>query len=139
MLILKEYVYFDMPQMSKMDAIRLAGEKLVEHEFVTPEYVLSMIEKEKTDVTYIGNGIAIPHGKLEAKKYVKKSGIVVLHFRDGIMYDEEKANIVIGIAATKDDHIDMLTEIAIKLSDEDVVLKLVNSDSLDDFILEFNA
>ena len=139
MLILKEYVYFDMPEMSKMDAIRLAGEKLVEHDFITPEYVESMIEKEKTDVTYIGNGIAIPHGKLEAKQYVKKSGIVVLHFRNGIMYDTEKAHIVIGIAATKDDHIDMLTEIAIKLSDEDVVKKLVMSGTLDDFITEFNT
>ena len=139
MLIKKEQVYFRLPKMEKFDAIRLAGEKLMEHGYVEAEYIKSMIEKEETDITYIGNGIAIPHGKFEAKNFVNKSGIVILHFPEGIMYGLDVAYILIGIAATIDDHMGILTDIAIKLSDEETVEKLINIDSLEKFVAEFNS
>lgn len=139
MLVERHQIYFDLKEMTKEEAIRFAGNKLVELGYVEFAYVDSMIEKEKSDITYIGNGIAIPHGKYEAISLVKKSGIVVLHFRNGISYDEETAYIIIGIAANADDHIGVLSDIAITLSDEHTVQELIHSSDVEDFMAILNT
>src|SRR5699024_8570589 len=115
MNIKEEYVYFGLESIPREDAIILAGEKLVEHGFAQEPYIQSMLDKEKTDQTYIGNGIAIPHGLNEAKKFVKKSGVVILHFPQGIEYGDNKVYILIGIAGSNSDHLGILQDIAIKL------------------------
>lgn len=139
MHIEKSQIYFDLVEMTKEEAIRFAGKKLVEAGLVEPTYVASMIEKETTDVTYIGNGIAIPHGCYKDMSLVKKTGIVLLHFRNGILYDEDRVYIMIGIAAKANDHLGILADIAIKLSDEKVVKKLVQCSDLEQFIKVFNS
>lgn len=130
----KDILYFDLHKMKKEEAIKLAGEKLLEHGLIDPEYIDSMLEKEKTDQTYIGNNVAIPHGKLEGKKYVKKSGVVILHFRDSIDYSGNDVNLVIGIAGLEGDHLQILSEIAIKLSSVERVENLINAGSPEEFI-----
>lgn len=130
----KDILYFDLPKMKKEEAIKLAGEKLLEHGLIESEYIDSMLEKEKTDQTYIGNKVAIPHGTLEGKKYVKKSGIVILHFRESIDYSGNDVNLIIGIAGLDGDHLEILSEIAIKLSSEEKVENLINADSPEEFI-----
>lgn len=130
----KDILYFDLLNMTKSEAIKLAGEKLLEHELIEPEYIDSMLEKEKTDQTYIGNKVAIPHGTLDGKKYVKKSGIVILHFKDSIDYSGNDVNLIIGIAGLDEDHLEILSEIAIKLSSEEKVESLINVDSPEEFI-----
>lgn len=130
----KDILYFDLPKMKKEEAIKLAGEKLLEHGLIGSEYIDSMLEKEKTDQTYIGNKVAIPHGTLEGKKYVKKSGIVILHFRESIDYSGNDVNLIIGIAGLDGDHLEILSEIAIKLSSEEKVENLINADSPEEFI-----
>jgi PTS system mannitol-specific IIA component len=130
----KDILYFDLPKMKKKEAIKLAGEKLLEHGLIEPEYIDSMLEKEKTDQTYIGNNVAIPHGTLDGKKYVKKSGIVILHFKDSIDYSGNDVNLIIGIAGSDEEHLEILSEIAIKLSSEEKVNSLINADSPEEFI-----
>ncbi len=39
-----------------------------------------MLEREKVMTTYMGMGVAIPHGVNEAKKEILSSGIVILQF-----------------------------------------------------------
>ena len=138
MNINKDILYFDLEKMDKESVIRLAGEKLLEHKLISKEYIESMLEKEKTDDTYIGNNIAIPHGLSDAKKYVKKSGIVILHFRNSIDYDGRDVNIVIGIAGQDGDHLEILAEIAVNLSSEEKVKKLINSKTEEEFLHIFN-
>lgn len=138
MNISKEILYFDIEKMDKESAIRLAGQKLLEHDLISEEYIESMVKKEETDDTYIGNNIAIPHGLADAKKYVKKSGIVILHFRDSIDYDGRDVNLVIGIAGQDGDHLEILAEIAVNLSSEEKVKKLINAKSKEEFLTIFN-
>lgn len=138
MNISKDILYFNLEKMEKESAIRLAGQKLLEHGLISEEYIESMVEKEKTDDTYIGNNIAIPHGLSDAKKYVKKSGIVILHFKDSIDYDGRDVNILIGIAGQDGDHLEILAEIAINLSSEEKVKKLINAETEEKFLLLFN-
>ncbi|SEN93728.1 PTS system D-mannitol-specific IIA component, Fru family [Peptostreptococcus russellii] len=139
MNISNECTYFNLDSMQKMEAIKLAGEKLLENGFIEEAYIQSMLDKEKTDLTYIGNGIAIPHGLNDAKQYVKKSGIVLLHFPEGIDYDENKVFLMIGIAGKDDDHLEILQDIAIKLSEMDFVNSLLSSETKEEFITLFNS
>lgn len=139
MNISNECTYFNLDSMQKMEAIKLAGEKLLENGFIEEAYIQSMLDKEKTDLTYIGNGIAIPHGLNDAKQYVKKSGIVLLYFPEGIDYDENKVFLMIGIAGKDDDHLEILQDIAIKLSEMDFVNSLLSSETKEEFITLFNS
>ena len=86
-----------------------------------------MIEREKTFATNIGNGIALPHGVEEAKKEIKASGIAVMIFPEGTDWDGEDVKLVIGIAGTGDDHLAILSNIAIKMSTPEAVDQLVES------------
>ena len=138
MKINESQIKFGQNIVSKDEAIRTAGQVLLENGFVSKEYINSMIKKEETDITYIGNGVAIPHGRYEDRQYIQKSGISVIHYPEGIDYNNELAYLVIGIAANDDDHIEILQELAIKLSDESYVISLITSDTRELFIEKFN-
>lgn len=118
-LLKKENIKLDLPSTDKESAIRLTGRLLVESGYVEQEYIEAMIEREKDITTYIGQGIAIPHGVASAKEKIKKSGIVVLQFPDGVKFGDETAYLVIGIAGIGDEHLAILGNIAGAIGDSD--------------------
>ncbi|MDI4648896.1 PTS sugar transporter subunit IIA [Cohnella hashimotonis] len=104
----------------KYEAIRLAGQLLVEAGHVEPAYVDSMIERENSLSTYMGGGLAIPHGTSESKSTIKSTGLSIVQLPAGVDFgDGEKAHLVIGIAAVGDDHLDILTNVAMICSDDE--------------------
>lgn len=117
-----------LPSESKEDAIRRAGKMLVDSGCVTLGYVNAMVEREKLQTTYMGMGIAIPHGTSEAKSKVLRSGVVVLQYPEGVDFGEEKAKLVIGIAGVGDSHMDIMAKIAGSLEDEEILEKLQSTD-----------
>lgn len=131
-------IFLNLKSESKEDAIVRAGQELVKMGCVDKEYIDYMLEREKVATTYMGLGIAIPHGVNEAKKTIKESGIVFLQYPDGVDFGEEKAYLVIGIAGKGDEHLEILSSVAIKI-DEDLVEKLKNTDNKQNFIDEFGA
>lgn len=116
-----EGIVLGLPSESKEEAIRRAGECLVALGYVDGTYAESMLEREKLSTTYMGMGLAIPHGTSEAKAGVRSSGIVVLQYPEGADFDGEKARLVIGIAGVGDAHLEMLSHVAEVLDDEDVM------------------
>ena len=123
---------------SKEEAIERAGKMLVKEGYVNNNYIAAMQEREKIVSTYIGMGIAIPHGVGEAKKEVKESGIVVLQYPDGVVFGDDLANLVIGIAGVGDDHLEILSNIATSLEDETLVDKLKNTNNKFEILQTFN-
>lgn len=118
-----------LPSESKEDAILRAGHMLEASGYVESGYAESMLEREKVASTYMGMGLAIPHGTSETKALVRESGIVVLQYPDGVDFGEEKARLVIGIAGAGDAHLDILAKISSALDDEEVLERLsVTSD-----------
>ena len=113
-----------LPSESKEEAILRAGHLLEAAGYVDPGYAESMLEREKIVTTYIGMGLAIPHGTSETKALVRNSGIVVLQYPDGVDFGEEKARLVIGIAGVGDAHLDILAKISSSLDDEEVLERL---------------
>ena len=115
---------------SKEEAIRAAGELLVKQGCVDEAYVDAMIEREKLLTTYMGMGLAIPHGTSEAKDSVKKTGIVLVQYPDGVDFGDEKAQLVFGIAGIGDEHLDLLQKICEALEDESVIEKMKTTDDV---------
>ncbi|MCB0213281.1 MAG: PTS sugar transporter subunit IIA [Anaerolineae bacterium] len=112
-IISPETIQLNAKASSKEEAIRMAGELLVKAGHVTPEYVEGMLAREETMSTYIGNGVAIPHGQFENKAAIKSTGISAVQFLDGIEWEEDEvAYLVIGIAATANEHVTVLTNLA---------------------------
>jgi mannitol/fructose-specific phosphotransferase system IIA component len=90
-------------------------------------YIEGMLERENSFSTNIGNQIAIPHGVEAAKSNIKSSGIAVMVFPEGTLWNDEKVSIVIGIAAKGEEHLDILANIADKLSTEEAVANMLHS------------
>ncbi len=117
-------VKLGLPPVSKEEAIRAAGRLLVEQGCVDESYIDAMLEREKLVTTYMGMGIAIPHGTTEQKARVKKSGIVMLQYPEGVDFGEEKAQLVFGIAGVGNEHLDLLSSICTALEDAEVLNNL---------------
>nr|WP_291708046.1 PTS mannitol transporter subunit IICBA [Clostridium sp.] len=122
---------------SKEEAIKRAGNLLVKGGYVKESYVEAMLERERVVSTYIGMGVAIPHGIGEAKREIKNSGIVVLQYPNGVDFGEELAYLVVGIAGVGDEHIEILSNIAISLEDIELVERLKNTKSEDEILEVF--
>ncbi|MGO2745230.1 PTS sugar transporter subunit IIA [Microbacterium sp.] len=91
---------------------------------VTPAYVDAMRQREETVSTFMGNGLAIPHGTNETKEAILASGLSVVRYDGGVDWAGDPATFVIGIAGRGDEHLEILSQIAILFSDEDDVAKL---------------
>ena len=79
------------------------------------------VEREKLVTTYMGMGVAIPHGTSEKKSTVKKSGVVMLQYPDGVDFGDEKAYLIFGIAGVGDAHLDLLAHVCEVLEDEEAL------------------
>ena len=130
-VIVRESICLNQQPVSKEEAIRRAGQMLVERGCVEPEYVDAMLERERLVSTYMGMGIAIPHGTAQAKGTVKKTAITMIQYPEGVDFGDEKAQLVFGIAGIGDEHLDLLGKIAECLDDPEVLEKMKTTDDVD--------
>jgi len=105
-------------------AIDLVGAMLVESGSVTRDYVAEMRARERIVSTYLGNGIALPHGTNEARTAVRRTGLAVAQFPAGVPWGDERAYLVIGLAALAEEHIAILARLATILGDEELCKRL---------------
>jgi phosphocarrier protein FPr len=110
---------------TKEDAIRQVSQLLVENGNIDPGYASSMMEREALDNTYLGNGIAIPHGLPADRGLIRKTGIAVVQFPGGVEWQpSEMVRLAVGIAAKTDEHLDLLAKLTELLSEEKLVEEL---------------
>ncbi|AOA02160.1 MAG: PTS sugar transporter subunit IIA [Carnobacterium sp.] len=123
---------------TKESAIRAAGEVLVLAGYVEADYVDAMVQRENDVTTYMGNFIAIPHGTDEAKKYIKKSGISIIQVPNGVDFgtpeEEKMVTVLFGIAGVENEHLDILSQIAIFCSDIDNVVELASAQTAEEIV-----
>lgn len=120
-------VYTGLASVDKWAAIRMAGEKLFEKGCVEPPYVDAMAEREKVVTTYLGEGVAIPHGVGAARGFIKRTGLVVLQFPDGVEFETGRAYLLIGIAALEDEHMPILAGIANIMMQDELITPVLHS------------
>ncbi|MBS4217266.1 PTS mannitol transporter subunit IICBA [Bacillus sp. FJAT-49711] len=124
-LLLEENVFLNKEFANKEDAIRFAGQALVNAGYVKESYIEAMIVRDEMTSTYMGNDVAIPHGTEEAKKDVIKSGFTVIQVPNGVDFDGQKVRLIFGIAGKDGTHLEILSGIAVTCSDMDNIEKLV--------------
>ena len=124
---------------SKEEAIIRAGELLFNNGYTKYEYIDSMLERENIISTYIGLGIAIPHGTESGKSEVEKAGIIVLQYPKGIKFGTQTAYLLIAVAAKHDEHLEIISSIAKSLEDieliekiKDIILECLDYEDYDD-------
>ena len=134
-VIIADGIKLGQKPVTKEEAIQAAGELLAKLGYVDGSYVDAMQEREKLVTTYMGMGVAIPHGTTQAKGTVKKTGIVLLQYPEGVDYGSEKAQLVFGIAGIGDEHLDLLSKLCTLLEDEALLETLKTTDDVE-WVLE---
>ncbi|PPF10437.1 MULTISPECIES: PTS sugar transporter subunit IIA [Rathayibacter] len=112
---------------TKEAAIKEAADMLVGVGAVTPAYYEAMLAREATVSTYMGNLLAIPHGTNDAKDEIRSSALSFVRYAQPIDWDGNEVRFVVGIAGVDNEHLEILSKIAIIFSEEDEVQKLLDA------------
>ena len=118
-LLAESSIRLDLTAIDQEDAIRQTGAALLEAGAIDASYIDAMLERERSVSTFVGEGVAIPHGTLAGKDSVKNDALVVLRFPDGVDWDGNDVRVCVGIAARGNGHIALLSQLAIVLLDPD--------------------
>ncbi|HZS76633.1 MAG TPA: phosphoenolpyruvate--protein phosphotransferase [Ktedonobacteraceae bacterium] len=120
---------------SKQEAIQLVGQLLVNSGCIEPGYVTSMLGREQVANTYLGNGIAIPHGLPQDRDLIKQTGVAVVQAPAGVPWNPgESAQLIVGIAAKSDEHIEVLRRLTRVLANKEQVARLTQTTDPRDII-----
>ncbi len=119
MILETKNIFLNQKPGNKEDVIRKIGDIFSSQGYTNEYYTQAMLDKEKVFNTYIGNGIAIPHGIEEAKKHILKTGLVLMTIPEGQDWGAaEKVKVIVGIAAVGDEHLEVLQKIAMTFCDQ---------------------
>ncbi|MGC7893453.1 fused PTS fructose transporter subunit IIA/HPr protein [Vibrio anguillarum] len=125
---------------NKQEAIRAIAADLTNKGFVEAGYVDGMLNREAQNSTFLGNGIAIPHGTTDTRQLVKQTGVAVHHFPNGVDWgNDTTVYVAIGIAAKSDEHLGILKQLTQVLSADGVEEKLKQASSANDVIALLNG
>ena len=118
----------------KHDAVRQCGELLVEIGAVAAPYADAMHERERSISTYVGEGIAIPHGTDESRVHVLRTALAVITFPDGVDWDGGRVFACVAIAASGSEHVALLSALADVLLDPDQAAALRSATTADEVL-----
>ena len=120
------------------DALRQCGAVLVEIGAADPPYAEAILEREQSVSTYMGEGVAIPHGTDASREHIHRAALAFLQFPDGVAWGGQTATVCIPIASRSDEHVGILQSLAMVLSDPTKAARLRETDSVDE-VLELLA
>jgi len=113
---------------TKEDAIRAAGQVLVDSGFIASGYVDSMLGRERQANTYLSHGIAIPHGMPQDRELIQRTGVSVVQLPEGVLWNEGQiVHLVVGIAARSDEHLSILAALTDVLDDPNAADRLATT------------
>ena len=128
--ITKSCIQLDAKVASKDDAIRLAGHLLADAGYIAPTYIDSLLRREQVANTFLGNGVAIPHGMIEDRHLIRHTGIAILQVRDGVEWNPGQiVHLVVAIAAQSDEHIALLRRLTRLMQQPEALEALVQADN----------
>jgi PTS system mannitol-specific IIA component len=120
---------------SKEEAIRACGELLLSAGLIERPYIDAMIARDELSTTYVGNGVAVPHGTEASKPHIKKTGLAIVQVPAGVDFGKGRiARLLIAVAALGNEHIDLLTEIAQICVDDDALGRLLSAKTPKDLL-----
>ncbi|MCI8817982.1 MAG: PTS mannitol transporter subunit IICBA [Oscillibacter sp.] len=130
-LLEKKNIVLNCKPVSPEEAIRAVGQRMVESGYVEETYIQGMLDREASFSVAIGSHVAIPHGTEESRKAIKKTGLIVMTYPEGIEWGDETVRLVVGIASTGEDHLGILGKIVEVAETEEDTDQLVDNASVD--------
>lgn len=130
-------VLLNLEASNKEEVIRFLGGKLEELGYVKPKYVEAMLAREALSPTYLGEGIAVPHGTNEAKGEVIKTGVIFAQYPKGVLFGEDeddKAYLIIAVAAKGNEHLQVINKLTNALDDPQIIEKLISTKDKKDIL-----
>ncbi|WP_061960709.1 PTS sugar transporter subunit IIA [Demequina flava] len=118
----------------KTEALNQAGALLVEIGAATEAYADALHERETSVSTYVGEGVAIPHGTNESREYIERAALGYLQFPEGVDWDGETVYVCVAIASKSEEHVDILSALAQVLMDPAKAEQLRTATSADDVL-----
>ncbi len=126
MVLEKRNILLNQKPDTKENVIKRIGAIFSAEGYTDDNYTQAMLEKETVFNTYMGNFVALPHGIEAAKKDIRKTGIVLMTVPEGQEWGAaEKPKVIIGVAAVGDEHLEILSKIALSFSDADGIDRLL--------------
>ena len=140
-LLEKKNIILNCKPVTPEEAIRACGKLMVESGYAAEGYVQGMIERNAGFPVAIGSHIAIPHGTNESRQFIKKTGLVVMTYPEGIVWgeDEELVRLVIGIASQGEEHMDILDRIVKVCETEEDTDALVDNATVEELYKKLNG
>ena len=132
-MINKENIKLNQNAATKEEAVKAAGQILVDQGAVEPAYIDSMLEREGVVSTFMGNGTE------EGKSSVIESGLSLIQIPEGVDFDGNEVKVVLGIAGKENEHLELLQKIAIIFSEEENAEKVINASSAEEIIEIFES
>ena len=130
-LLEKKNIILNCKPVSPEEAIKAVGRRMVESGYVEESYIQGMLDREASFSVAIGSHVAIPHGTEESRKAIKKTGLIVMTYPEGIQWGDELVRLVVGIASTGEDHLGILGKIVEVAETEEDTDALVDNASVD--------
>ncbi|TXK19190.1 PTS sugar transporter subunit IIA [Homoserinibacter sp. GY 40078] len=124
---------------SREEAIRDVGRLLVDAGAVRPGYVDSMLAREETVSTSMGNFLAIPHGTNEGREFIDRTALAVIRYPEAISWDGDDVRFVVGIAGRENEHLEILGRIAVLFSEDDDVQALLAASTAEELFALISA
>jgi PTS system mannitol-specific IIA component len=138
-ILTKENIKLNVSLTGMEEVIRYTGRILVDNGYVEEAYIDEMLIREKLTSTYIGNQVAIPHGTEDSKDSVKQTGISLITIPEGVDFGNGNiAKVIIGIAGKGDEHLEILSNIAIVCSEEENVEKIAQASTKEEILSLFD-
>lgn len=129
-----QHIHMNQHAVDKTKALQDLVNILVADHLVTPDYLTGLINREQQSATYLGQGIAIPHGTAQSREHIIKTGIRLAHFPEGILWDgENKVYLAVVIAAKSDEHLQVL-QILTRALMHDISLEIQNATQAEQII-----
>lgn len=133
-LLPREAVQLGLAPTDRDTAVSRAGQALVDLGNVEPGYIETMHEREAMVSSFVGAGVAIPHGTDEGRAMVRRAGLSIQQYPDGIDWEGQTAHLAIGIAAAEGEHMTVMSRLAEVLLDADTAERLHTTDSVDEVL-----
>lgn len=135
----KKNIVLNCTSITPEEAIRACGRLLLESGCIEEGYIQAMLERDRSGSAAVASHLAIPHGDNESRKFVRRTGLAVMTYPDGINWNGEQVRMVIGVASKGEDHLEILKRVAAMAADEEAADRLVDNAAAEELYQKLNG
>ena len=135
----KKNIILNYTPVTPEEAIRACGRLLLESGYIEEGHIQSMLERDKNESVAIGSYVTIPHGDSKSRPLVKKTGLAVMTYPDGISWNGERVRMAIGVASRGEDRLEILKRVAAIAADEESTDRLADSAAAEELYQKLNG